>query len=85
MRVRLFGSKFPRQFPRLAFFFLFMANAEQPDLLQQGTAIWNDWRIRNPGSLPDLSGATSSGAHRGGEELVYEDLSAADLRGANFD
>jgi hypothetical protein len=31
-----------------------MANAEHLALLQQGTAIWNDWRIRNPGSLPDL-------------------------------
>jgi hypothetical protein len=46
-----------------------MANAEHLAILQQGTAIWNDWRIRNPGPFPDLSRAS---------------LSRADLRQANL-
>jgi uncharacterized protein YjbI with pentapeptide repeats len=46
-----------------------MANAEHLAILQQGTAIWNDWRIRNPGPFPDLSRAS---------------LSRADFRQANL-
>jgi uncharacterized protein YjbI with pentapeptide repeats len=56
-----------------------MANADHLALLQQGTEIWNDWRIRNPGSLPDLSLANLSGAN-----LRQADLSRADLREADL-
>ena len=50
-----------------------MADVEHLTLLQQGTAIWNVWRIDNPGSLPDLSEADLSGA----------DLRQTGLSGAN--
>jgi hypothetical protein len=47
--------------PNPAQLFLFMANVEHLALLQQGVAIWNDWRTTNPGSLPDLSEGRSAG------------------------
>jgi hypothetical protein len=34
-----------------------MANEKHLALIHQEIAIWNEWRIRNPGSLPDLSKA----------------------------
>jgi uncharacterized protein YjbI with pentapeptide repeats len=61
-----------------------MANAEHLALLQQGTAIWNDWRTRNPGSLPDLSGADLRQANLSPVELSGADLHGANLRGADL-
>jgi hypothetical protein len=54
--------------------FLLMANAEHLALLQQGAAIWNDWRKRNPASLPDLRQA----------DLIEANLSQADLSEASL-
>ena len=51
-----------------------MANDEHLALLRQGTAVWNQWRERNPDVVPDLEAADLSGA----------DLSGADLRRANL-
>jgi len=64
--------------------FLFMPNAEHVALLQQGTAIWNAWRIRNPGSLPDLSLAELRQANLSGANLRQADLSRADLKEADL-
>jgi Pentapeptide repeats (8 copies) len=61
-----------------------MANVEHLALLQQGTAIWNDWRMGNPGSLPDLSGADLRKANLSGANLVQADLRGTDLKWANL-
>ncbi len=61
-----------------------MANADHLALLQQGTAIWNDWRIRNPGSLPDLLEADLKGANLSKADLTGANLREADLRKANL-
>jgi uncharacterized protein YjbI with pentapeptide repeats len=59
-----------------------MANLEHLALLQQGNAIWNDWRVRNPGSFPDLSGANLSGLALSDADLSETDLNKANLDGA---
>jgi hypothetical protein len=41
-----------------------MANAEPLALLQQGTTIWNDWRMSNPDSLPAFNEAELRSAER---------------------
>jgi hypothetical protein len=51
-----------------------MASQEHLDLIKQRRAVWNEWREKNPASLPDLSGAYLSG----------ENLSEANLMGADF-
>jgi hypothetical protein len=66
-----------------------MANAEHLALLRQGTAIWDDWRQRNPGSLPDLRRASLiyaslSEANLTRADLIAADLIAADLIAANL-
>jgi uncharacterized protein YjbI with pentapeptide repeats len=61
-----------------------MANSEHLALLQQGVAIWNEWRIKNPGSLPDLSGADLSEANLRQAQLSAADLSEANLRQADL-
>jgi uncharacterized protein YjbI with pentapeptide repeats len=64
--------------------FSFMANAEHLALLQQGTAFWNDWRTKNPESLPDLNEAKLRAADLSGANLSKADLSKADLSGADL-
>jgi uncharacterized protein YjbI with pentapeptide repeats len=56
-----------------------VANDEHLALLRQGTAIWNEWRDRNPGVVPNLAGADLSEA-----ELPNANLNDADLIGANL-
>lgn len=51
-----------------------MANQKHLDLIDQGMAVWNEWRENNPEERPDLSEADLSGA----------DLSWANLSGANL-
>ena len=34
-----------------------MANKKHLDILEQGVSVWNEWRDRNPRTVPDLSGA----------------------------
>jgi hypothetical protein len=43
-----------------------VANDEHLGLLRQGSAIWNEWRARNPDKKPDLGEAILSGAHLSG-------------------
>jgi uncharacterized protein YjbI with pentapeptide repeats len=61
-----------------------MANADHFALLQQGTAIWNHWRTRNPGTLSDLSEANLSEANLSEANLREADLFQADLSKANL-
>jgi uncharacterized protein YjbI with pentapeptide repeats len=57
-----------------------MANQEHLDLLKQGTAVWNAWRVQHPVVVrPDLSGADLSGA-----TLSLANLSGATLGGATL-
>jgi len=56
-----------------------MANPEHLAILKQGVAIWNNWRIENPGIKPDLSEADQLDA-----DLFGADLHDAVLNGANF-
>ncbi len=46
-----------------------MANPEHLKLLQQGVDVWNEWRAKERGTVPGLSGTN---------------LYRADLRGANL-
>jgi Pentapeptide repeats (8 copies) len=65
--------------------FLSMPNTEHLALLKQGATVWNDWRIRNPGSLPDLSEADVRQANLIGANLTGANLSKAILTGAKLD
>jgi hypothetical protein len=56
-----------------------VASDEHLALLGQGTAIWNEWRLRSRNIQPNLSGADLSWANLG-----EADLSGADLTGANL-
>jgi Pentapeptide repeats (8 copies) len=66
-----------------------MANDENVALLKQGVTAWNEWRLKNPGTHPnlrraDLSGVDLSMAHLRGADLSKANLSGADLTGANL-
>ena len=61
-----------------------MANAEHLNFLQQGRASWNEWREKNPESVPDLSEANLSRADLSSANLFVADLSWANLSGANL-
>ena len=60
-----------------------MANAEHLALLQQGVAVWNEWRKNNPGET-HLSGAYLRGADLRKANLSKAKLSRANLRGADL-
>jgi hypothetical protein len=71
-----------------------MANDEHVALLKQGVTAWNESRLKNPDTRPnlraaDLAGlhlnrANLSGADLGGARLNRADLSGADLSGAHL-
>jgi len=75
-----------------------MGNPEHVDRIRQGVISWNDWRLLNPGTKPDLwavdlSGQTLSHADFRGGNLAHArfphylegaQFDHADLRGANF-
>ncbi len=57
-----------------------MANQEHLDILEQGLAIWNDWRKEERFNvIPDLSNADLNGSH-----LIWTDLSGVNFNGANL-
>jgi hypothetical protein len=72
-----------------------MANEEHLILIQKRKDDWNRWRERNPGIVPDLSGAGLSrgdlyernlaGANLNGADLHGADLAHANLSGANLE
>jgi uncharacterized protein YjbI with pentapeptide repeats len=51
-----------------------VGNPEYVDRIRQGVSCWNDWRLRDPATKPDLRLVDLSG----------ENLSYADLRGCNL-
>jgi uncharacterized protein YjbI with pentapeptide repeats len=66
-----------------------MANDQHLALLRQGAAIWNEWRDRNPGVMPDLGEADLNraelqNANLGDAILIDANLSRADLSRANL-
>ena len=56
-----------------------MANVEHVAQLQQGAAIWNEWRRSFPSVIPNLKGANLSDAYLRKADLSHADLSEADL------
>jgi hypothetical protein len=62
-----------------------VADDEQLKILQQGVAVWNEWRQKHPEVLhPDLIGADLRGANLVQANLIKANLSEADLAGAQF-
>jgi uncharacterized protein YjbI with pentapeptide repeats len=61
-----------------------VASNEHLALLRQGTAIWNEWRGRNPKTKPDLSRADLTGANLNRADLSRADLSGVDVSQANL-
>jgi hypothetical protein len=60
-----------------------MANKEHLKILQQGVAVWNEWRDKNPES-PNLRKAVLNDAKLNGANLSGAFLSEANLSGANL-
>jgi len=66
-----------------------MANPEHVKILERGVIDWNEWRVENPGTVPDLKGAELWQAELSGADLTeanlrWGDLRWADLNGAKF-
>lgn len=62
-----------------------MAKSEHLDILQQGTAAWNAWRISQPEVVPDLSWADVRSLDLAGVNFARAHLRAATFpRGANL-
>lgn len=66
-----------------------MLNEDQFRILQQGVAVWNEWREENPDAQINLIWATLSGidlrgANLRGASLIGADLKEADLREADL-
>ncbi len=59
-----------------------MANRVHLSKLKEGVEAWNNWRLGNPYTMPDLSGANLTGANLSGANLRWADLRQADLRSA---
>lgn len=61
-----------------------MANVEHLKLLQEGTEVWNAWKIDHPHIRPNLNGANLSRKDLEGSNLQYVDLIKANLSWANL-
>ncbi len=61
-----------------------MANQEHLEILRQGTAAWNTWRIQHPDTRPDLSEATLTRADLSEATLTRATLTRATLNGADL-
>jgi hypothetical protein len=61
-----------------------MADEQHVVLLKQGVEAWNEWREKNLGTRPDLSGADLTRAHLRGADLTGADLTEADLTEADL-
>ena len=56
-----------------------MPDEEHLKIIRQGFDVWNEWRLKNPELIPDLSEADLSSA-----DLRWANLSGAKLRGADL-
>jgi len=56
-----------------------MGNPEHVDRIRQGVTSWNEWRLQNPGTKPDLWLVDLSG-----QDLSYADFRGGNLAGASF-
>jgi hypothetical protein len=61
-----------------------MAHEEHLKILKQGAEVWNRWRVKHVGVLPDLRGATLSGMNLTWANLSQVDFSEADLSEADL-
>lgn len=61
-----------------------MVSEQHITLLQQGFKVWNQWRQRNPQSIPDLKGADLRGLKLFKADLSGADISEADFSGASL-
>jgi uncharacterized protein YjbI with pentapeptide repeats len=61
-----------------------MANPEHLEIIQQGVAVWNEWRSGNPRIEPDLAGADLSGKELNEADFSETDLRKADLKNSTF-
>jgi uncharacterized protein YjbI with pentapeptide repeats len=61
-----------------------MANPEHLKLLQKGVDVWNEWRAKQPSTVPDLSWAELRDANLNGADLNRVNLRLAFLRGAKL-
>jgi hypothetical protein len=61
-----------------------MADEEHLQIMLQGADAWNAWRRANPGSKPDLTGASLRGRQLGNLRLASVDLSLSTLKKANL-
>jgi uncharacterized protein YjbI with pentapeptide repeats len=61
-----------------------MAIPQHLEVIKQGVAAWNKWRLDNPGAEPDLAGANLSKADLREANLSETDLRWADLTWANL-
>ena len=57
-----------------------VANDEHLGLLWQGAAVRNEWRVRNPGVMPDLRQAHLSGTNPMGADLLSAKIGNVDRR-----
>jgi uncharacterized protein YjbI with pentapeptide repeats len=61
-----------------------MASDEHVALLKQGVSVWNEWRLKNPDTRPNLSETDLNGADLSGADLHRADLHRANLGEANL-
>ena len=61
-----------------------MANEEDLARIQQGPAVWNDWRAQNPKSRANLAGANLARADLAGANLYKANLYKAHLIGVHL-
>ncbi len=61
-----------------------MADPQQLEVVKRGAEAWNQWRIENPGIIPDLRWAHLHGADLAGANLHGTNLQGAVLTGANL-
>jgi hypothetical protein len=61
-----------------------MPDLEHVAIFEQGAEVWNEWRLRHPELVPDLSGAMLSGRWREGINLSGANLKTTWLDSANL-
>lgn len=62
-----------------------MANPEHLAILKRGVKVWNEWREKNPGVEPDLSGAIISFPQIEQLTLCPQNLNGVNFRNTNLD